>query len=1383
MSASGAKAALQGFRCQALYILNTVLTSEDTSFSFQPEGKEDLDVYQDEKLIYSIQVKSHTTNLKYSEFNPSSPNSFFRRSIETINNTTAQVIIATFGPIGPELCKGWNRTQNKTPSLRNKFITDGYTQREFDTIIENITWEKIDERHLKDNVYNFLQKTLVGGAPSTAFDLLTYWIYRASENSNFISYQDIIEKIQTIGLYLEQRAAHHEEWFTSIQPILEQNTEDLDLKVIESNFYEGISVNYNHILSNLDVIRTEHLSKIEKAYQKGKQVVIIHGASGQGKSALAYRYLHDHVPADWRFCINHVDDRKHAAKIALAISEHHSAMGVPTYIYIDVRPSDSDWPELVKLLVEKKNMHILVTIREEDLARSSAPQEDLGFPEFVELILEKYEAESIFNNLTTRGISTAYPTFNEAWIRFGEHGPLLEFIFLITQNESLQERIKNQVQQLQEKLRTNQISPEELNLLRICAVATAYEAQVKIKEICKSVCLNAPVATLRLFEKEYLLRLSSDNKTITSLHPLRSEKLAQELCDDIFNPWSAAATEAVKCISEDSLEGFLLYSFARHHNQSSTLITQLYASPPKSCVGITGVARALLWLGIKDYVDENSQLFKEAHELFGKGWYFFLDFDLTGQINLTKDLETLFKSVKPDLIEKCQNLRERQTPKERTFKYLEEWLRSLCFLQAPNQPADWQAMAELTFWFGFLKTKNNYYLSQLKKLNFGDSLKELPLKSLCELVYALKTIANKTSSDLSTDIWDETNAKFKRELLVINIVINKENIKAHYIVDDEKLASKDLNTVLHDETIKRVELLALLYPEKSAYGAQGYGHRHRIADTKHDPTTKDCIAAKHLRPSWLSQVNPTFLNLVEWDLRPATWNEYADSSFKIRKEIFSVLKKIEKELTRYFKKRRPEDISRRIDTSIWDKLNSQSIDYPLLPRFAVDEWGKVSETKTMSAPKKELGLIQHPTPILASATIDNYKKLIKPINGYINACQNFIAHAQHPLLFNCFTARIKDKIQKKIIQEELTKNGITNKNSHISAINLADAKKELTKYQSAFQEIVGQTSINNELDPLKNKETKLFDSLCPMWYQLLYSPEPTINCANVQCRIKFNKLLQKIKQKIESSFSTNENAKLCTFIESDINYQGEKTFWIAINVNKHMDLLTEPNLIGKIFGSTFTQIKFNTYEYHALSFLFKQIIIIPHINNHTLSTYAIRIPLNVLISTEDDPPINTLLYGHELETGTITSLGLRTMTSPTLEFAYNTNQLVSKLYVIVEHLGDLLNIPDNIDDTSSQILNKYAHSKSTKIQSIIDSYAYFVNENELKQHVRKKNSPEMNDAITFICDVFQTMMPKSNSQNNFTLEQEEILEWAERLIDASAKISIAQWHILKAEVG
>jgi len=206
--------------------------------------------------------------------------------------------------------------------------------------------------------------------------------------------------------------------------------------------------------------------------------------------------------------------------------------------------------------LEQPNIKILVTIREEDLARQNVASDELGFPVGVPLQFNKSEAKTIYQNLIDKKVANPYPSFAEAWCRFGGNGALLEYVHFLTQTESLKEKLAHQVKRLREEVRQQNLEPAALKLLLCCAVATAFESRIKIAALVDMLNLLDPAGTFELFEEEYLIRCSIDKRHVESLHPLRSKLLVEILTDPAFNPWINAATTVLPCLLESDLESF-----------------------------------------------------------------------------------------------------------------------------------------------------------------------------------------------------------------------------------------------------------------------------------------------------------------------------------------------------------------------------------------------------------------------------------------------------------------------------------------------------------------------------------------------------------------------------------------------------------------------------------------------------------------------------------------------------------------------------------------------------------------------------------------------------------------------------------------------------------
>lgn len=85
----GAKAALSGFRRQALYALSLLIEEADSDTVVQPEGKEDIALFKDGELVRVIQVKAYSSPLQLSDLKPQKSSSFLHRTRRHLGTQTA----------------------------------------------------------------------------------------------------------------------------------------------------------------------------------------------------------------------------------------------------------------------------------------------------------------------------------------------------------------------------------------------------------------------------------------------------------------------------------------------------------------------------------------------------------------------------------------------------------------------------------------------------------------------------------------------------------------------------------------------------------------------------------------------------------------------------------------------------------------------------------------------------------------------------------------------------------------------------------------------------------------------------------------------------------------------------------------------------------------------------------------------------------------------------------------------------------------------------------------------------------------------------------------------------------------------------------------------
>lgn len=99
------------------------------------------------------------------------------------------------------------------------------------------------------------------------------------------------------------------------------------------------------------------------------------------------------------------------------------------------------------------------------------------------------EAEQIYNTLTMGYPHSSHRTFEEAWQSFGGDGPLIEFVYLLKNNQTLTKRLQNQIDfLLQEGISDEERASFGYALFWMAKRNLAITLLFSSNEIVKSVC-------------------------------------------------------------------------------------------------------------------------------------------------------------------------------------------------------------------------------------------------------------------------------------------------------------------------------------------------------------------------------------------------------------------------------------------------------------------------------------------------------------------------------------------------------------------------------------------------------------------------------------------------------------------------------------------------------------------------------------------------------------------------------------------------------------------------------------------------------------------------------------------------------------------------------
>jgi hypothetical protein len=1364
----------RGYRLQALYALYKILTAENVVESiFQPEGNEDLSVFDPkENLLETVQVKAYTSNLTLSDFSPEKPNSFMYRSsklIETLPDI--RISIVTYGHVGPELMNAIKNDGHDRETAVDKLSNYGFILKgAAKALFEGIELKIIDETTIKEEIYSRIRGSCAGVDPDAAFDLLNKWLYDCSENRERIKQQDIIDKILNVGNFLTDRATHLAEWGTTIVPIEDREIDKGERARLDKEFYYGVSTVYDHILADLDIIRDSRLQEISNGFDK-TGVVIVHGASGQGKTALAYRYFHDTFPNQWRFRIRLIENRQHALSIATALNGHANAIGIPIAVYLDVTAKDADWPDFVREVSVFPQIRLLITIREEDWHRSTLSGTMMRFSE-INLEFSEAEARDIYAVLTKRQNVSQFLGFDEAWRKYGGQGPLMEFVYLVTQGNTIRDRLAEQVERLKEEVRTGNLQQNELSLLRLTAVASAYEARLQAKPLVKFLGLSAPDRTLRYFEEEYLLRLSDDYSLLSGLHPIRSSILAELFSDPTFTPWIDSAKECIPYINEEDIEIFLLYSFLQRPEDALSLFNVIRFFHPLQWTSIAGVTRALIWYGLRQYVMANHNLISDLFQKYGSSWYMMLDFDIAdASPGVADEIMGSIGSLLGNRNEaELTALRARQTKKNEIFEYTREWLSERS--QEPYPPktdSDWISMAESLIWVG--KFNLSWPLNDwLPNIPFDKAIDELSLNILADVVYGLNVGCPTFFKMWMTNNRSRIIERFRHEGRIIAFEDDGQKVTAHFIVGFESgnlgptfekriNASKDR---FHEETIIRINLMRKLLPDRQTYASQGYGHQILPENTPWDSTLKTGIDKKRFPSTCLTSINSTFRILANKEFRPDTWSEYAKAIFKMRGVISDSLLQLLHALENYFQSSKEFDfIGNYLNISSWDICLFQLKNAPLLPNCTLDGWGFVDESISDEAYSEVRSQITK-----RGLAIIQLRPFLDTLNHYVQNLLNYFNQAPTVMAVNSLLGRrYPDKTDKEWFIKDVEKKGINLKFGPLSTINLAEVVKIIPRMQLEFDRLLGPFIDKDQLDDQNYREQRLYLDLWNIWHVFVFQPEKitkNINTVKTWSYVALNKMRQLIKKELKK---LSDDRCIIRIISEDLLWEGSPALWMTIDSKDVFKPFEVINLIAESLRKSIRNVPELQSQYIGLHW--DEIVVIPLLQGKSLSGTAWRWALLSLLVNDE------LRWWQQIPLPvppeTLEQLKIRLWDNPKLEPAHTLLMSNSQLITYVKHIADFSRLPKEIQDKQSvailqEYIKDYVEAQiSHSFQTLLDSLTIIIERiNNLNENIHDHPfleivAPELSELP------FSDMLPSKENDGTYQVGLEDFVQWSKKL--------------------
>lgn len=755
-----------------------------------------------------------------------------------------------------------------------------------------------------------------------------------------------------------------------IVPFDEFGENTTSLEKLQQEYREGIAAQPVHIRNGLDVRRIEWINLIEEKFEESS-IVVIRGASGQGKSSLAYRYLLEHFDKGQILCVPKITSESSIWEIVRFLKKELEDFEY--IIYYDVQPGDEYWGTFLSTFsTYLSNVSLLVTVREDDYNLNKASHGSVRYQE-VSLELNEDEARDIYSRYNQH----KFRSFDDLWNNFGNGGPLLEFIYLLNHSVTLEEKINDQITHISTDIEER----EWFNVLAIIAIAGQYDLAIRLDKLYANIELKNASKLLQQFEKEFFIKISDNRERVKCLHSVRARLILKSLEGKFGFDYLNSLLSTLSVIDVSTI--YLLLEYFDKSGASAEIIDRLSAVSFNCLDTVADVLRGILWLSVKDYIAENKEIIDEGNRLFADNYVMFALGDITGFIdtnNARHDFLEILDKQTPGIADSVQGLVERQPQRYLVYEYAKLFLENISnFIvdYVRGYPVNGSCLGYLLFW----SSKLNVALHIDSNIIFDNSKDyagiALAIKGLMNIGNVLK--ANELKSIYEKDILCDANVV---SLYEKNNEIHAEAVPNYYPASKENSELK--NAAYNEKCMHVVNTLSFLYPNKERYNVSLLGTR--IAGINL-PDREKHIPRENLHDKWITEINGFCLRLCAYKNAPEDWKEVFNNINAHRNTITEFFEELLKQLGRIYKGKSFE--SSKLDRLILilQKEKEFSIPKSALDKFGIGKALNESEKKDNSNKKdlKQADKQSSDLPIEKEC-----QKFFSGISNYINGLHNML---------------------------------------------------------------------------------------------------------------------------------------------------------------------------------------------------------------------------------------------------------------------------------------------------------------------------------------------------------------------------------------------------------
>lgn len=1084
----GAQAAWKGFSSQTLYIASRIVIDTDDN-CFYPEDIEDLVIKNQDKVVEAVQIKNVSAALTVSHLSSTksslSGEGFFNRvcSLHAQCPEFNVVKVVYFTSLGDELNGISKGNESYCKSVKEKLVKNHkLTANDADWLVSSLLFEKVDIITLEQTIYSQVKEYVeTMAAPEIAKTLLIQYVSELSKSKGSISKKTWKEQIHSIGVDIASIDGYFKEYNKSLIRLSELATGKRE-EQLRHEFNQGISSHPDHIRYEIDFRRERWLNAIVTSMNE-TNTVIVKGVSGQGKTAICYRYLLENYPEELVFCVHHISSEQQAENLIVAlngIAKHTKKL----IVYIDVSPGETKWGLLVQeMRMRKINIPLLISIREEDFNLTPINGSMFAY-RLIEVQLTEVEAKLIYEHSTVPMPHEKHRTFEESWISFGGKGPLIEFTYFLTNNHTLTERLRGQIS----NLLLEKVPDSWLDILKVVSLAGKIGGAVSVSKLKNIIKCDNFISAIQRFTDEYLIRETLDKAYIEALHPIRATILGEVLksltiyepIDDLLN--------CIGCIDGYKVQ-YLLMDYFTENPYNKQIIKDITPVVQNDWSSFAGTVTAMLWLDVKRYYENNAKVISNLIEDKGKGWLCLMPIDVSGLLrpdefvfeNLVK--EDFFPEIAKDrIIHTIDDLRASLSSLCIDFEATDTFVLSTTIPTSNiKNDDDCDAFGYSLFWLA----KRNRALNEVN-LN-EDSWNVLQHSDFQICANAVRGIFEHES--LRYEYEKLKNSLLDRFLADYHTIIyseSEDDVVCKFVppVFADKSDVSPTEKFNHYWRIKAFNILQQIFPNKEYIDVELLG-----VDLLSDLAIKQIdykvrIPKSNRNDTWITEINSWFISRVNYSCRPSSWNEYVEKIEKIRTTSNTLISDAISLIDNFYKK---QHWSKKRWDKVYTEIKTLSLLISkdlLLPVSVVDKYCLYREDMQNDIFREDNKIV------IAPLLYTKYKKLQQELSNSYNSIENFFKN-------------FADVLYKRI--NHISLEGIS---LNLGLLNLFESLKSISKMQLEFDKFF-QNYRSLEVG-FNDIEVENLNIMLNVWHHIVKTPPKGYQIA-YDAKQKYRKAIELIK--------------------------------------------------------------------------------------------------------------------------------------------------------------------------------------------------------------------------------------------------------------------------------